>query len=340
MTSTSLQSPALDNDEYTVGWIAALALETAAAAAMLDVEHEEPQWQHENDHNNYTLGSIGKHNVVIASLPETYGPTAAATAVSQMLSTFKSIRIGLMVGIGGGIPNLKSGHDIRLGDIVVSRPEGTFGGVKQYDLGKTTAGGIFQPQGFLNSPPRVLLNAVNKLKTTHLRRPSAVPEFLREIEKSNPFMFKPKQGGPSYLHQGLENDRLFQPSYEHKEGLKTYNKCDKEQEVKRPPRDNHDPFIHYGTIASGNQVIKDGETRDRLGKECLCFEMEAAGLINDFLCVIIRGICDYADSYKNKRWQNYVAATAAAYAKELLRVTLIQHVKELPKAATVIMNKR
>ncbi|OCK86704.1 purine and uridine phosphorylase, partial [Cenococcum geophilum 1.58] len=333
MTSTRVQSPALDNDEYTVGWITALALEAAAAEAMLDVEHEEPQWQHENDHNNYTLGSIKKHNVVIASLPETYGPTAAATAVSQMLSTFKSIRIGLMVGIGGGIPNLESGHDVRLGDIVVSRPEGTFGGVKQYNFGKTTAGGIFQPQGFLNSPPRVLLNAVNKLKRTHLRQPSDVPNILKEMEKINPLMVKPRQGGPSYLYQGSENDRLFQPSYKHKEGAKTCEECEKEQEVKRLPRNDQDPFIHYGTIASGNQVIKDAETRDRLGEECLCFEMEAAGLMNDFPCLVIRGICDYADSHKNKRWQNYAAATAAAYAKELLQVTPVHGLKELPKAA-------
>ncbi|OCK74412.1 purine and uridine phosphorylase, partial [Lepidopterella palustris CBS 459.81] len=328
-------APALGNDEYTVGWITALALEAAAAEAVLDIEHEEPQWQHENDFNSYTLGSIGKHNVVIVSLPERYGPISAAMAVSQMLSTFKSIRIGLMVGIGGGIPNLEGGHDIRLGDVVVSRPDNTFGGVKQYDFGKRTAGGLFQPQGFLNSPPRILLNAVNKLKRMHLRRPSDVPNILREIEKSNPLMVEPKQG-PSYLHQGPENDHLFQPTYKHKEGAKTCEECDKEQEIERPPRNDQDPFIHYGTIASGNQVIKDAETRDRLGKDCLCFEMEAAGLMNDFPCLVIRGICDYADSHKNKRWQNYAAVTAAAYAKELLQVTPVQGLKELPMAAGVM----
>jgi nucleoside phosphorylase len=339
MASTHSKAPALDNDEYTVGWITALALEGAAAEAMLDVEHEEPQWQHENDYNNYTLGSIGKHNVVIVSLPEMYGPTATATAVSQMLSTFKSVRIGLMVGIGGGIPNLETSHDIRLGDIVVSKPEGTSGGVKQYDLGKATVGGGFQPQGSLKSPPRVLLNAVNKLKRIHFRQPCNVPNILREMEKNNPFMVEPHQGGPSYLHQGSENDRLFHPSYKHKEGAKTCEECDKEQEIKRPPREKQDPFIYYGTIASGNQVIKDGETRDSLGKDCLCFEMEAAGLMNDFPCLVIRGICDYADSHKNKRWQNYAAAAAAAYAKELLQVTPAGGVADLPKA-TAAMNKR
>jgi nucleoside phosphorylase len=184
MSSTHSPVPALDNDQYTVGWVTAFALEGAAAEAMLDVEHEEPQWQQENDHNNYTLGSIGEHNVVIVSLPETYGSTAAATAVTQMLSTFKSIRIGLMVGIGGGIPSLESGHDIRLGDIVVSRPEGMFGGVKQYDFGKTTAGGLFQPQGVLNSPPRVLLNTVNKLKRKHYRLSSDVPDILKRWRRT------------------------------------------------------------------------------------------------------------------------------------------------------------
>jgi hypothetical protein len=48
--------------------------------------------------------------------------------------------------------------------------------------------------------------------------------------------------------------------------------------------------------------------------------MEAAGLMDDFPCLVVRGICDYADSHKNKLWQGYAAAMAAAYAKELLSV--------------------
>jgi hypothetical protein len=57
-----------------------------------------------------------------------------------------------------------------------------------------------------------------------------------------------------------------------------------------------------------------------MGRElgALCVEMEAAGLMNDFPCIAIRGICDYADSHKNDAWQKYAALTAAAYAKELL----------------------
>jgi hypothetical protein len=42
--------------------------------------------------------------------------------------------------------------------------------------------------------------------------------------------------------------------------------------------------------------------------------------MNNFPCLVIRGICDYSDSHKNKTWQLYAALTAAAYAKELLSV--------------------
>jgi nucleoside phosphorylase len=84
-------------------------------------------------------------------------------------------------------------------------------------------------------------------------------------------------------------------------------------------------MVHYGTIASGNQVMRDGATRDRISLRLggvLCFEMETAGLMDSFPCLVIRGICDYADSHQNKRWQLYTAGTAAAYAKEVLSVIL------------------
>lgn len=48
--------------------------------------------------------------------------------------------------------------------------------------------------------------------------------------------------------------------------------------------------------------------------------MEAAGLMNDFPCLVIRGICDYADAHKHKRWQSYAAGMAAACALEILSV--------------------
>ena len=66
--------------------------------------------------------------VITSLLPGRYGTTPAATAAAQMLSSFPAVIFGLMVGIGSGIPS--DDNDIRLGDVVVSKPEGTFGGVR------------------------------------------------------------------------------------------------------------------------------------------------------------------------------------------------------------------
>ncbi|KAJ5642040.1 hypothetical protein N7490_006040 [Penicillium lividum] len=106
----------LARDDYTVGWICALPVEMAAAKLMLNEIHPAlPRLQ--ADQNIYILGSIGEHNIVIASLPSgAYGNISAATVGMQLLSSFHAIRIGFMVGIGGGVPS--SNSDIRLGDIV------------------------------------------------------------------------------------------------------------------------------------------------------------------------------------------------------------------------------
>jgi len=115
------------------------------------------------DNNDYTLGKIGKHNVVIAVLPDgEYGTSSAASVARDILHSFHNIRIGLMVGIGGGAPSRK--HDIRLGDIVVSTPRDGQGGVFQYDFGKTIQNQGFQQTRFLDQPPTVLQTAVNGIK--------------------------------------------------------------------------------------------------------------------------------------------------------------------------------
>lgn len=121
--------------DYTVGWICAITTEYVAARAFLDEEHEGPQYVSPNDNNDYTLGKIGQHNIVIAVLPDgEYGTDSAASVARDILHSFYNIRIGLMVGIGGGAPTQK--HDIRLGDIVISIPRDGKGGVFQYDFGK------------------------------------------------------------------------------------------------------------------------------------------------------------------------------------------------------------
>ena len=308
----------LQRKEYTVGWVCALPIELAAAQEMLDEEHEDLE-RDKNDENLYSLGSIGGHNVVIVCLPAgRIGNNPAAAVATQMQATFKGIRFGLMVGIGGGVPSAEV--DIRLGDVVVSQPHQTFGGVIQYDLGEATPGG-FERTGSLNSPPQILLSAVSKVRANDLRGKRKFPEYLSKL--SHLPKFKRDNAGP---------DVLFEATYNHVGG-RTCQLCSSDKEIDRQPRESEEAVVHYGTITSGNQVMRDGSTRDRVSKEfggVLCFEMEAAGLMNSFPCLVIRGICDYADSHKNKKWQAYAAGTTAAYAKELLSVIPAVEVSTIP----------
>ncbi|KAF3181941.1 hypothetical protein TWF106_010750 [Orbilia oligospora] len=296
---------------YTIGWICALSLEMAAAKTMLDEIHlEAPKIP--DDDNSYILGSVAHHNVVIVCLPAGgYGTINATAAAARLKASFPSIEHYLMVGIGGGVPD--NDADIRLGDIVVSIPTTDLPGVVQYDLGKTVAGGHFQRIGVLNKPPHALLSAVSKLRADYKTKEPSISRFITQAIQKYPLI------KDSFTYPGAQEDQLFDWEYEHTGG-ETCRNCDINRLERRTSRSNPEPRIHYGVIASGNQVIKHGQTRNKLAKEMgvYCVEMEAAGLMDTFPCLVIRGICDYADSHKNKKWQDYSAATAAAYTKELL----------------------
>jgi nucleoside phosphorylase len=278
------------------------------------------------DQNAYTLGKIGEHYVVVVVLPE-IGNSAAATVATQLLNDFPSIRFGVLVGIGGGVPGDEGEDDVRLGDVVVSQPTATFGGVVQYDLGKRLADGNFERTGQLNKPPSVLSANVRKLQAQHSRVGSQMLRYLSEMIQRYPRM----QSQHSF--PAADPDRLFLASYTHQPGV-TCDQCDQQQTISRPSRSDNEPRIHYGTIGSANLVVKDPVVRDELKRDMkiLCVEMEAAGLMNDFPCLVIRGICDYADSHKNKRWQSYAAAVASAYMKELLTVIPIPQVAQTRNA--------
>lgn len=290
-------------DEYTVGWICALPLELAAAEAMLDEFHELLP-EKDGDSNTYTLGSIASHNIVMACLPSGgIGNNNAATAAAHMGRTFPSIVTKrLVVGIGGGIPDLT---DLRLGDVVVGNK------VVQHDFGKAMPTQFYRTASPTKPPPPIL-TAVSSLQASNAREPSQIPACITEMLLRYPEMSR-------FKHPRVA-DLLFQHSYHHTLPAKTCLDCDHSQLVKRADRKDSNPRIHHGIIASGNMVVKDGIMRNRLAHElqAICFDMEAAGLGEHFPCLVIRGICDYSDSHKNKEWQEYAAAVAAAHAKELL----------------------
>ncbi|OJJ45918.1 hypothetical protein ASPZODRAFT_119216 [Penicilliopsis zonata CBS 506.65] len=288
------------NRLYTLAWLCALPVELAAAEAMLDETHPDlPSATTAN--TTYSLGKIAGHNIVVACLPSgVYGMTSATAVVSHLQAIFPNLRYGLMVGIGGGVPSAVA--DIRLGDIVVSRPTGSLGGVIQYDFGKAVGGGDLQPTGVLNQPPTILLTAVSQLEANGMRKKdflmsAKITELLHKYPEMIPRFSRP-----------LEEDSLIHSATE--------------RPIARPIRNSEEPIVHHGIIASGNRVIKDGLERDRIAQQfnALCFEMEAAGIMNHLPCLVIRGISDYCDSRKSKNWQGYAALVAAIYARNLLAV--------------------
>ncbi|KAH8598616.1 ankyrin repeat-containing domain protein [Bisporella sp. PMI_857] len=303
---------------YTIGWICAVGKELVAATAFLDEKHDDPDQLPANDNNTYILGRIGKHNAVIAALPHwQYGLVSAATVARDMVRSFRNVRIGLMVGIGGGVPSPK--HDIRLGDIVVSSPGYSSGGVLQYDYGQTIQDASFTVTGYLNQPPQCFLTAISVLETQYESDGHDIDAKIDHVLDKKPRL------RAKYRKPDPGTDRLYSSSYMHsgseeKDCTVVCNDISKMLARVERSDEQDSPTIHYGLIASANQLMKDANIRDKLSseKDVLCFEMEAAGLMNHFPCVVIRGICDYSDTHKNVIWQGYAAMAAAAYAKDLL----------------------
>jgi nucleoside phosphorylase len=190
--------------------------------------------------------------------------------------------------------------------------------------------------GSLNRPPTVLLTAVAALRAKHNLMDDRIVRYLGEMIQHRPKLES------KFTIQGSGNDRLFEATYDHQSNDNNCNSCDPQRLASQTPRSSNSPAIHYGLIASANQVMRDGRTRDRLRDDSdvpvLCFEMEAAGLMDYFPCLVIRGICDYADTHKNRTWQGYAAATAAAYTKELLGIIPSDQITSAAPAAGAIPN--
>ena len=296
-------SRSFEHDDYTVGWICALPeTELVVAEAMLDEVHPVLPAADPGDTNVYLLGKIGSHNVVIACLPaENTGKVSAAIVAKDMLRSFKAIRFGLMVGVGGGAPSciesdsdaeedcedededededdeVEKRGDIRLGDVVISLHSKSSQAVVQYDFGKSLQRGEFFQTGTLNKPPNILLNAISMLQGQYVRKGgNNLSEHLTRMMYTNPGLAR------KFEYQGSEKDRLFKQNVGHVNGKKTCKACCGLADVnlvKRRQRGDTSPVLHYGTIGSADQVMKDSVLRDLWAEEknIICFEMEAAG---------------------------------------------------------------
>ncbi|KAM0228306.1 hypothetical protein ACHAPO_010850 [Fusarium lateritium] len=304
--------------DYTIGWICAIKTEYVAAQAFLDEKYSVPEFISRSDENTYTLGRMGSHNVVIVVLPQgKYGLCSATTVAADMCHSFPNVKMGLMVGIGGGIPSRK--QDIRLGDVVVGIPGHAHGGVRQYSLLTALEDEKLKTVGHLNGPPQAFLRAISGLSAEHDIQGHTLESSINAAIDKLPKLRNECQRPERTL------DRLYLSDYMHvgDKASACAESCsdDPSNLIARPPRDEDDELsIHYGLIASDTTLCKDARIRDKLAADgVLCIEMEAAGLMNDLPCLVVRGIADYADTHKNDQWHGYAAMAAAAYAKDLLR---------------------
>ena len=293
---------------------------------MLDESHDSPPVGMHDD-NTYVFGSINSHNVVIACLPpDLPGIVSAQRLVQPLRQSFPNIKEHLFVGIGGGVPRKPTPQDpeqdIRLGDVVVGWPhkQGAPAVIqwdaRRWDSRNKDGEEHVEMLRYLDNPSRRLLSALGVLEAKYLNRETRFSENLQRAREI-----------PGFAYPGSDKDILFNSTYNHPGAVGTGSsnssceQCDKSQLEVRPPRTREDLVFHRGTILSGSGLFEDAQWRDELSKrfpEALCFEMEAAGVIEDTHCLVIRGICDYADTHKNWSWQGHAAAAAAAFGRELL----------------------
>ena len=304
--------------KYTVGWIAPMSVELTPALALLKpyttIHVAKDPNIYPEDPNIYKAGKIGDHHVVMLTLDQ-IGVHNIAPVVTSMFGAFRGLKHLLLVGIGGGIPDYSLGEEqIVLGDVVVGRQ------VEYLDRGSRAPNG-FEPTKQPFCPNSALSIAAKILRSTKQLNPTTIPDLLRAIRQSILEHERRK-----FEDLGPEADRLFDLDYNHKDVNKLCDDCcDLQMSRSRKDRGcnayraKDSPRIHIGTIGTGDSLVVSSKERKDLHEKfgAICFEMEAAAL-KPYNPLVIRGICDYSDCHKNKRWQPYAAATAAAYAHELL----------------------
>lgn len=332
--------------DFQIAIICALPLEYDAATLIVDEFWDQDGKQYgrtSGDTNIYRNGRIGMHNVVLMLLPN-MGKAAVAGSAASLRTSYSNLRIAFLVGVCGGVPILGA-HEALLGDVAIGEA------IIQYDFGRQYPGEFIPKntavatQSLPNKDIRTLL-AYFKSDTGKFELRQNTARHLKALQGAAIL----KEYQYSYHYPGFAEDKLFVATYQHRHRggpwgdscCETESYCDnaaqsscselgcdekKLVERYRLERKRHlsleeaqCPDIFIGRVASADTVMKSGDHRDQIAKQydIIAFEMEGAGLWDECPCIIVKGICDYADSHKNKIWQPFAAATAAAAVKAML----------------------
>ncbi|KAL9946973.1 hypothetical protein ACHAP6_007470 [Verticillium nonalfalfae] len=277
-------------NDFEVAIVCALPLEFDAASTLIDEcwdENGDRYGRAPGDQNNYVTGRVGNTNVVFLLQPR-MGKAVAARAAEGLRFSYPRLRLVLLTGICGGAPTLTNGEEVVLGDVVISQ------NVVQYDLGSQNPDGFAtrdKIEDVLIPLPKDLQHMIDNLEATgRSRLQNRVKIVLQELQEKA-FLVERKRVVEKYQHE--------------REGRQS---------------EAQTPHVFIGCVASGDMVVRSSEARDRLTQRhnVVGFEMEGAGLWGNLPCLVVKGVCDYADSHKQKGWQNFAAATAASTAKALI----------------------
>lgn len=304
-------------DDFKIAIICALKPEAKAVLPLFDTTYDENLDEYrklDEDENAYVLGSIGKYHVVLVILPGE-GKAHASFASSTAKRSYPGLELALVVGVCGGVPYatdpMSPRRDIFLGDVIVSS------GVVQHDLGRRYDSEFIRkdtPHANLGRPSRRILAFVNKLDLVYEQLVERLAAYLVKV-----------QGKFPSVYPGAEKDQLFSPEYPH---IPVDCRC-----AEIPCQDGtiiarcrevsqHGPTtsVHFGLVASGDTVMKSAKHRDEISanENIIAFEMESAGVWDNIPCIVVKGVCDYSDSHKNKDWQYFAAASAAACGRAIL----------------------
>ncbi len=309
-------------EDITVAIFCALPYESAAVTFSLSEEFDCRPKHIGPLKYVYHFGRIGEHKIVIAQ-PHSMGTVNAARCAATVCQQFPNVRFALLLGIGAGIPSLTDGglkRDIRLGDIAVSIPQDGHPGVLQYDYGKREADGKFVLKGCLDKSHPLLLSADATMQVGEVMKKNMLRKALKRITEKSGFA-RPDTA-----------DILFDKEFNHAAPGNDCTECLNRapQKVVERVTKPAEPQVHRGLILSGSSVVKNSEDRSHLRRDnpdAICYEMEAAGIMDEIPCLVVRGICDYADTHKQDGWHYYAAAVAAAYGRALLLNIYGEHVR-------------
>ncbi|KAI6619942.1 hypothetical protein MCOR14_010313 [Pyricularia oryzae] len=323
-----------DRSEFKIAIVCALTCEADAVDLLFDEQFEKPYGRAEGDTNTYSTGRIAGHAVVLLQLPGV-GPQAAASGGASLRLSYPNIQLALLVGVCGGLPVI-DGHDIYIGDVVLSK------NIVRYDFGRqypdkfVLRDGINDIYGRANEDIQGLLASFQRERGMKRLLSKAADNLTILQQKA-----KEEESTTNYFPPVDSTDKLFSSDYQHRHRGDECDICKEEnfcqgaaglscdrlgcddyyratrlqtRSSRRPPR----TFV--GSIASGSAVMKSAKDRDRIAKEhgVIAFEMEGAGWWDKTPCIVVKGICDYADSHKSKLWQGFAAATAASVAAAIL----------------------